>query len=240
MKSIQVKKYKKELEYSYALGVYPCLELIKYHPKTLQLLVLHTTTKNNKGAQKLATYAREHAVRVELNDGLLKGLSETENIYALCVFQKYEQSINTETSHVVLYQPTDRGNLGTIVRTATGFGIKNIAIIKPGVDVFHPRVIRSSMGSVFQTNISYFASLEDYQVAFPEYTLYAFDGHSKEELQSVVFDEKSSFIFGSEGAGLPQSVKQNIKNIRINFSNTIDSLNVATAVGIVLYKNYLI
>ena len=57
------------------------------------------------------------------------------------------------------------GNLGTILRSCLGFGMKDIAIIKPGVDIFDPKVVRASMGSIFSLNISYFNSFEDYKNA---------------------------------------------------------------------------
>ena len=56
-----------------------------------------------------------------------------------------------DANHVVLVNPGDMGNMGTIIRTMLGFNYSNLAIIKPGVDVFDPRVIRASMGALFNT-----------------------------------------------------------------------------------------
>lgn len=47
--------------------------------------------------------------------------------------------------HVVLHNPSDVGNVGTILRSALGFGFRDVAIIRPGVDPFDPRVLRASM-----------------------------------------------------------------------------------------------
>ena len=67
-----------------------------------------------------------------------------------------------EGNHVVLVNPGDMGNMGTIMRTMLGFNYYNLAIIRPGVDVFDPRVLRASMGAMFHLNIEYFDSFEDY------------------------------------------------------------------------------
>ena len=59
--------------------------------------------------------------------------------------------------------PSDMGNMGTIIRTGIGFGIRNLAIVEPAVDVFNPRVVRASMGSLFQMNFRYYDSFETYR-----------------------------------------------------------------------------
>ena len=51
------------------------------------------------------------------------------------------------SNHIVLVNPSDMGNLGTIIRTAVGFGFTDIGIISPAVDAYNPKVIRGSMGS---------------------------------------------------------------------------------------------
>ena len=54
------------------------------------------------------------------------------------------------------------GNLGTIIRSSLGFGIKNIALIGNNIDYLDPKVIRASMGAIFKMNIVRFETLEDY------------------------------------------------------------------------------
>lgn len=77
-----------------------------------------------------------------------------------------------EGNHVVLVNPGDMGNMGTIMRTMLGFNYYNLAIIRPGVDVFDPRVLRASMGAMFHLNIEYFDSFEDYLKRFPSHDIY--------------------------------------------------------------------
>ena len=54
------------------------------------------------------------------------------------------------------------GNMGTIIRTCVGFGIKNLAVIEPAVDIFNPKVVRASMGAVFHVNICRYDSFDTY------------------------------------------------------------------------------
>ena len=65
------------------------------------------------------------------------------------MFSKYKGEVKKGESHLVLVNPEDGGNLGTMIRTALAFDIHDVAIIRPADDVFDPKVIRSSMGSIF-------------------------------------------------------------------------------------------
>ena len=78
------------------------------------------------------------------------------------LFRKYETDFDGAKSHLVLVNPSNMGNLGTIIRTSIGFGINNLAIIRPAVDIYDPKCIRSSMGAFFELNFKYFDSFNDY------------------------------------------------------------------------------
>ena len=67
------------------------------------------------------------------SDKIFNIVSNKENCYIIGVFKKYESKINPKSNHVVLVNPSNMGNLGTIIRTAIGFGINDIAIISPAV-----------------------------------------------------------------------------------------------------------
>ena len=78
------------------------------------------------------------------------------------VFKKYENSLDHTKNQVLLVNPGDMGNLGTIIRVMLGFNYNNLAIIKPCIDIFDPKVIRASMGSLFSMNIKLYDSYKDY------------------------------------------------------------------------------
>ena len=70
------------------------------------------------------------------------------------VFKKHESVLAMDRPHVVLVNPSDMGNLGTIIRTAVGFGLPDLAIIRPGAAICHPKTVRASMASLFRLNFS--------------------------------------------------------------------------------------
>ena len=126
------------------------------------------------------------------------------------------------------------GNLGTIIRSAVGFGILNIAIIKPAVDLFSPKVIRSSMGAIFNVNIEYF---DDFNAYLKEKrNCYPFMLKATTSLSKVIIKEPYSLIFGPEASGLDDSYLNVGCPLIIRHNNTIDSLNLDNAVSIALYE----
>lgn len=234
---MKVKSYKKDFPYSYTLGVFATIELLTHKPEAVTQVLLHTKGEKNEGIQKIKTLCTKHHIEVSYDNPLVETLSKSENTYAIGVFTKYESRIETGENHLVLVNPSDMGNVGTIIRTMVGFDMKNLAIINPGVDVFDPKVIRASQGALFQMSFSSFNSFGEYAKAFKNYP-YPFMLDGKESLEEVQFKAPYALIFGNEGAGLDDWFTDMGTSIKIPQSNTIDSLNLAVSVGIALYKLY--
>ena len=141
--------YKSELDYAYAPGIFPAMECLLHRADCARRLLLHTKAAGTEGAEKLIALAQRHHVRVEEADKALARVSGKENCFAAVVFTKFQDTLNGDKPHVVLHNPSDCGNVGTILRTALGFGVEDVALIRPCVDLFDPRVVRASMGSMF-------------------------------------------------------------------------------------------
>ena len=134
----KLEAYDKSLDYSYAPGIFPATECLKNAPKRCLRLLLSSASEKSEGAQKLRAQAEKNQVRVEIADRALERISRKENCFAAMVYKKEEGTFDGDAPHVVLHHPSDSGNLGTILRTALGFGLKNIAIIRPAVDSDDP------------------------------------------------------------------------------------------------------
>ncbi len=231
---MDIRPYKKDLFYSYALGAFPTLELLKHHPDEAMKIYIHSSFQNQEVLNRINEYRGR--CEIEFNDRMIGKLSQKENCYVIGVFRKYVTPLKND-HHVVLVNPSNMGNLGTILRSAIGFRIENIAIIRPGVDLFDPKVIRASMGAVFSCNIAYFSSYSDYLSAFPDHRIYTFMLQAKRELQRAEFERKRfcSLVFGNESSGLdPSFLDEN--SLIIRHSEAIDSLNLPISVAIGLYE----
>ena len=149
--------------------------------------------------------------------------------------RKYNSELESDKSHLAIVEPANMGNLGTIMRTMLGFGVRNLAVIGEGVDVFHPNVIRSSMGAVFKMNFEYFEKFDDYSEKYQN-KLYTFMTNGEVSLPDAKFEKPFTLVFGNEAKGLSEYFKTVGTSITIPQSEKIDSLNLAMSVGIALYE----
>lgn len=128
------------------------------------------------------------------------------------------------------------GNLGTIIRSSIGFSLFDLVIIQPGVDIFDPKVIRSSMGAIFNIRFQYFNSFLDYMKMAKDRNYYPFMLKAKTDLKCVLKKEPYSLIFGPEASGLSDDFLEIGTPLIIKHNKMIDSLNLDNAVSIALYE----
>jgi RNA methyltransferase, TrmH family len=230
----QIKAYKKDTDYSYTLGAFPTYELIKARPEAVRRILIDTSFTDR---DKLTTLCEEKGLPYEFNNKLISKLSDKENCYVAGVFDKYDCRLRADRPHIVLVNPSNMGNLGTILRTAVGFGIYDIAIILPGADIYNPKTVRSSMGALFRLNFHHYESFDDYRREFGCHEIFTFmlNGENTLTVKDCPKVELFSLVFGNEATGLDASYLEVGTSIFIPQSPDVDSLNLTIAVGIGAY-----
>ena len=230
-----LRKYNKKSDVSYSIGVFPTIELLKNRGGDTLKVVLDPKGNRNRGVEEIKSLCKKLNVRVEDSKKSVEFLSKSGNTYAIGVFRKYNSVLKQNSNHLVLDNPSDMGNLGTICRTMLAFGFRDLAIIKPGVDIFDPKVIRASMGAVYKINFRYFESFNEYKEGFKR-NYYPFMLSGDVLLSKSVFKIPYSLIFGNEGSGLDDSFKSIGNSVKIFQTEDVDSLNLAISVGIGLHR----
>ena len=235
---IPVKKYSKNDRDSYALGATVCIELLKSRPGCVLGVFFHSELVQSDAKDLAERLCRENGIPVETNDKVFRILSQKENCYMLAVFEKTPEPVSAERPHIVLVQPSNAGNLGTIIRTAAGFDVPDLILIRPAADIFDPKVVRASMGAVFLIRYRYFDSFEAYAEAFPDKEFYPFMLDGSSDIRDTVFSSNFSLVFGNEATGLSPEFAQLGHPVRISHTDCIDSLNLPVAAGIGLYEAF--
>ncbi len=229
---MQIKKYKNDFTYSYTLGPFPSFELITSRPKSV--LEVHISQNFNE-KEKLISLCDNHSIPYVIGEKTLQRISDKDKCYVSAVFEKYEDTLQKNAPHIVLVNPSDMGNLGTIIRSMLAFNIKNLAIIKPAADVFNPKVIRASMGAIFKINVQTFDSFESYSKIYEsQREFYPFMLLAKTTLSPETSPKSKNFslIFGNESSGLPDYFKDIGTPILIPQSEEVDSLNLGVSVAL--------
>ncbi len=140
---------------------------------------------------------------------------------------------------VVAHQLQDPGNLGTIIRTAEAVGASGVAVTTHTVDPFNAKAIRASMGSVLRLPVVH--------VGDPSHFIRKCKQKGFQTVATVLTGGKTHFdldltkptvvILGQEGVGLSEDVMADVDlRVRIPMTETIDSLNVATAAAVMLFE----
>ncbi|WP_461614744.1 TrmH family RNA methyltransferase [Clostridium sp. Marseille-QA1073] len=233
-----LKKYKKQFEYSYTFGTFATIELINTRPDKVIGVVVKSSYIENDNEINLYELCKSKNISVQVNDKIFHRISDKENYYVIGVFKKYSLDLDRNKSHIVLVNPSNMGNMGTIIRTMVGFGMDNLAIINPGVDVFDPKVIRASMGAFFKINFSYYSNFNEYIREFGNHSIYTFMINGEKSIKNIE-DAKGnlvSLVFGNEATGLDDEFLNVGTSIAIAHSKEIDSLNLSIAVGIASYE----
>lgn len=232
----KIKRYQKDFEYSYAFGSFPVIELLSLHPDKVLKVLLKKDSLKAEGISQISRECEKRGIPVEVNDRLIEKISVKENTYVVGVFKKYESKVVESNNHLVLVNPSNTGNLGTIIRTMLGFNYLDLAIIKPAVDIFDPLVVRATMGAIFSIRFEHFNSLEEYLERFPKYNFYPFMLKGSKSIKDIKFVKPYSIIHGNESKGLDDSYMNIGESVYIPHSKSIDSLNLSVATSISLWE----
>ena len=235
---MKLSRYKRNSSTSYALGATLTYELFKTKPELIRRVFLRPDIKKGEDLADLLNKLRASKIEVIESQKPFNVLDAKEDCLLITEFAKTSQQLDSTQPHIVLVNPSDAGNLGTIMRSATAFGFKNLAIITPAVDFCAPKTIRASMGAAFHLNIQEFSSIEEYRQQNTERPLYAFmlnptAQHLAEAAQSA--PNCYSLVFGNEASGLPENFATFCQPVFIPQSDEVDSLNLSVAASITLY-----
>jgi TrmH family RNA methyltransferase len=159
-------------------------------------------------------------------------LTTAPGILAIVAFPK-DVSIEGRDQYLVIDGVQDPGNMGTILRTADWFGIGGVICGAGCVDIYNPKVVQATMGSLFRVPIMQDQDLVDVLEVLREgeYEVFAatLDGATKWNIP-----KKWALIMGSESHGIREPLKKHSKAITIQGRGSAESLNVGVATGILL------
>lgn len=130
----------------------------------------------------------------------------------------------------------DPGNMGTIIRTADAAGFNGIICSSGCVDLYNPKVIRASMGSIFHINIFQNCNLYDCIKNMKNYSIIGTSLNASREYKSLQERSKYGVIIGNEGQGINKDLLELCTDtVKIPIYGKAESLNASVAAGILLY-----
>ena len=140
---------------------------------------------------------------------------------------------------MVLEDLQDPGNAGTILRTGEGAGVSGVLLTRTCVDITNPKVIRSTMGSVYRMPFLYVESVVSLTQELKKHNIRTFAAHLKgrNSYDQESYTGGAAFLIGNEGKGLTEEAAHSADClIRIPMCGKVESLNAAMASGILMYE----
>ena len=180
-----------------------------------------------------------------LSDSVFKHVSDTQTPQGvLCVVKQKEYEMDTllsiENPHfMVLDNLQDPGNLGTIVRTAEGAGVDAVFMSKDCVDIYNPKTIRSTMGSIYRMPAIYIEDTVKLLEIFKEKGIKSYAAHldGKNSYDKENYQKGTAILIGNEGNGLRDEVSNKADIwVRIPMEGQVESLNAAIAASVLMFE----
>lgn len=140
---------------------------------------------------------------------------------------------------LVLEDIQDPGNLGTMIRTGEGAGISGVIMSKGTADIYNPKTIRSTMGSVYRVPFLYAEDFHATVRRLREYGVMVYAAHLRGEKCYDEFEYRrpTAFLIGNEGNGLTEETAELADTyVRIPMEGRLESLNAAIASALLLYE----
>ena len=177
---------------------------------------------------------------IDVSDEVMKAMSETitpQGILAVCsipINSLESIALNGRRKFVYLSEIQDPGNAGTIIRSADAFGIDGVITSPGSVDLYSPKVVRSTAGSLW--HIPVFENIELSTVLALGVQAFTLAAGGENSLQELKITKDCVAIFGNEARGLAtaQGVSS-IEQVKISMPGNAESLNLSAAATIVMY-----
>jgi TrmH family RNA methyltransferase len=230
IQSLALKKYRDQTGHYLAEGPKLVAELLQFHRDLI--VSLYALPEWIDMHQK----SLEGITVVGIDEKDLARISQLQTPHqVVAVLRQPQQMVPTALGQftIACCGLQDPGNLGTIIRTADWFGVRQLVCSPDTVDCFNPKVVQASMGSVFRVKL-YYTALEQWidlsgSIPVLAATMQGTDVRSMHPLSEAVL------LIGNESAGIPASLLQRATHVvSITGKGSVESLNAAVATGIIL------
>ena len=206
-----------------------------------QLFVTENFIKKNQEKFDLLLKNSKNINEIYIIDKKInKSFSNLENPSGICaIYEKLDTKIDYNNIIVYLNNISDPGNLGTILRSALAFDIKNIILDENCVDLYNFKTINSAKDSIFKLNMEFDENLKLLKKIKKQMKIFSTRLEKSKSIDILKKENKFCIIFGNETNGVDKKI-MNLSDdfIKINMTSDIESLNVASSCAIIFHYIY--
>jgi TrmH family RNA methyltransferase len=204
-----------------------------------ELKILYAT---ENGLSKISEFDLNAVEIVEVSDAVLKAMSDTvspQGLISLCYKPEdnfSELATSGSSTFIYLHEIQDPGNAGTILRTADAMGISAVITSPDSVDMFSPKVVRSTAGSLWHIPVYEGVSFDRVDKQFAGIQKFLLSSHAKTSILELTIPGDCIAIFGNEARGVDASaLGAAVTEVTIPMAGRAESLNLSAAASIVMF-----
>lgn len=238
---LKQKKYRQQCGLFLAEGLRTVEEAVRYGRVQR---IFYTAITDERTRSVLEEAAAQQLELICVSENVMKKIADTETpqgVIAVCEMQKntLEKLLTDGKMLLVLDRVGDPGNIGTMLRTADAAGLGGMVLLKGSADIYAPKTVRASMGSLFHvpvlSNLSEEELVSAARKAGYELLVTCLDG--ADNLYKADLRGRLAFVMGNEANGVSENLlKAADKRVFIPMQGRAESLNVAMAAGIVMFE----
>lgn len=179
-----------------------------------------------------------------VNEKIMKIISDTDcpqGIVCVCEFIDHDLHLDANKNRIVILDNIQNpSNLGAIIRTCDALGFDGVVISKDSCDIYNPKTLRASMGSIFRTKVLLAEDIKDVVIYLKKNGVYAVAMAAENDsidIRSMNNLDNIALVIGNEGNGIREEIKEvcSCKG-KIPINSDVDSLNAAVAAGIAMWE----
>lgn len=238
LRSLHQRKYRQTHKQFLAEGIKVVEDLIQAE---YPILAIYSTSQWNMPVKASQKQIPHHFVTAKELEQISTFKTPNE-VVALCQSTTGTAINESYFNDVILFLDSirDPGNLGTIIRTADWFGIKNIVCSTDTVEVYNPKVVQSTMGSIARISVTYIDSIDFFEQVPSTIPVYGLFLIAKKNIE-IMTNKPSVIIIGSESHGISNEIEPYI-TAKVSIppyltsNNHAESLNAAVAGALAMYQ----
>lgn len=245
-----LKSKNRQKESKYIIEGYRILTLAIECKADLDYVFINEDFDNKEEHKQFLDILRNNNIKIfKTTNKIFKELVDTENTQGILGVVKFkerkiEHNINCDNKFVIILDRIqDPGNMGTIIRTADAAGVDAIIALKGCVDIYNPKVIRSTMGSIFDMNIINATQEECIkELRSRDFKIVSSYLNTDNYYHETEYHNKVALVIGNEANGVnDELINESDKLIKIPIYGKAESLNAAISSAILMYeiKKYL-
>lgn len=213
-----------------------------FHGKLQKIYIAESVVENVKKTWESVWEQHSYEVVSDSVFGLISETVTPQGILGLVQMPSYELDTilqDKRQSFLLLDNLRDPGNLGTIMRTAEGADMSGVILSKESVDLFNPKVVRSTMGAIFRVPFYYAEDLVKVIELLKQRDIPVYGTMMQ---GSIVYDEVdyckgAAIVIGNEANGISRQVAGGLsEKVRIPMAGSLESLNAAVSAAILMYE----